>query len=76
MSLLVGRCVKEFAVMFKATKGGHAREEDPQGPRTGICLPSGLQGPEHLHGILGAHSCSGGGSSQAVPRRGAEQGPL
>lgn len=61
MSLLVGRCVKEFAVMFKATKGGPAREEDPQGPRTGICLPSGLQGPEHLQGILGAHSCSGGG---------------
>ena len=44
MSPLDGRSVKEFAIMFKATLGGHTREEAPWGSRTGSCLPSGFQG--------------------------------
>lgn len=39
MSPLDGRSVKEFAILFKATTGGHTREEAPGSLEWGfVCL--------------------------------------
>lgn len=60
MSPLDGRSVKEFAIMFKATLGGHTRGEASWGSRSGNCLPSGFQGPECPEGGLGQMRARGG----------------
>lgn len=59
MSPLVGRRIR---ICCHVENHGQrtCQRKGPQGPRTGICLPSGLQGPEQPEGIPGQNHSLGG----------------